>query len=238
MACNAHNLPPKGYHTDPLQAIYSSECFELVCYDLAGPFTSSSSHGNIYALILVDHFTKWPEVLPLPDSKATTIAHAIYDHWICRNGLMQCLHSNDAQNVDGCVIHELCLIFGISKSRSSHLHPQGDGLSKVMVKVDKSCVQEHVDTTGKDWDLHLKSSVYVIHISLIKSTGFSPAELIFGTSLKTPIDLLATTDPKELQIPSQYHHKRHAQQFASTPGSQLQQSFINVQDSHFVPDRK
>ena len=207
LACNVHNPPPKGYHTDCLQPIYSSERFELVCYDLAGPFMPSSSHGNIYVLILVDHFTKWPEVLPLPDSKATTIARAIYDHWICRYGLMQHLQQHlCAQNVDGCVIHELCLVLGIGKSKSSRLHPQGDGLSEAMVKTVKSCVQKHVDTTGKDWDLHLQSSVYAICTSLTKSTGFSPAELIFGTSLKPPIELLATTDPKELQIPSQHHH--------------------------------
>ena len=166
LACNVHNPPPKGYHTDCLQPIYSSDHFELVCYDLAGPFMPSSSHGNIYALILVDHFTKWPEVLPLPDSKATTIAHAIYHHWICRYGLMQRLHSDGAQNVDGCVIHELCLILGIGKSKSSCLHPQGDGLSEAIVKSVKSCVQKHVDTTGKDWDPHLQSSVYAIHTSL------------------------------------------------------------------------
>ena len=146
---------------------------------------------------------------------------------------MQHLHSDGAQNVDGCVIHELCLILGIGKPKSSRLHPQGDGLSEAMVKTVKSCVQKHVDTMGKDWDLHLQSSVYAICTSLTKSTGFSLAELIFGTSLKTPIELLATTNPKELQIPSQHHHRKQAQQFASTLGSQLQQSFSNVQGQLF-----
>ena len=228
LACSVHNPSTKGYHTDPLQPIYSSQRFELVCYDLAGPFIPISSHGNIYALILVDHFTKWPEVLPLPDSKATTIASAIYDHWICRYGLMQRSHRDGAQNVDGCVIHELCLILRIGKSKSSRLHPQGDGLSKAMAKIVKSCVQKHADTTGKDWDLHLQSSVYAIRTSLTKGTGFSTAELIFGTSLKTPVEILATTDPKELQIPSQHHHQKQAQQFAFALGSQLQQPFTNV----------
>ena len=193
----------------------------------------SSSRGNIYALILVDHFTKWPEVLSLPDSKETTIAHAIYELWICGYGLMQRLHRDGAQNVNDCVIHELCFILGIGKSKSSHLHPQDDGLSEAVVKIVKSCVQKHVDTIRKDWNLHLQSSVYVICTSLTKSTGFSPAELIFGTSLKTPIELLATTDPKELQIPPQHHHQKQAQQFASALGSQLQQSFTNVQGQLF-----
>ena len=146
---------------------------------------------------------------------------------------MQCLHSYGAQNVDGCVIHELRFILGTGKSKSSHLHPQGDGLSESMVKIVKSCVQKHVDTTGKDWDLHIQSSVYAIRTSLTKSTGFSPAELIFGTSLKTPIKLLATTDPKELQIPPRHHHQKQAQQFTSALGSQLQQSFTNVQGQLF-----
>ena len=147
---------------------------------------------------------------------------------------MQCLHSNGAQNVVDCVIHELCLILGIGKSKSFRLHPQGDGLSEVMVKIAKSCVQKHVNTTGKDWDLHLQFSVYAICTSLTKSTDFSPAELIFGTSLKTPIELLATTDPKELQIPSQHHHQKQAQQFASAPNSPLPTS----RDSYFAPDSK
>ena len=134
---------------------------------------------------------------------------------------MQRLHSDGAQNIDGCVIHELSLMLGIGKSKSSRLHPQGDGLSEAIVKIVKSCVQKHVDTTGKDWDLHLQSSVYAVRTSLTKSTGFSPAELIFGSSLKTPLELLATIDPKELQISSQHHHQKQAQQSAFALGSQL-----------------
>ena len=43
--CASFNPPPQGHHKDKLQPIQSSERFELVCYDLAGPFMPISFDG-------------------------------------------------------------------------------------------------------------------------------------------------------------------------------------------------
>ena len=91
-----------------------------------------SRDGYQYSLILVDHFTKWPEVIPLKETSAPAIARAIYDQWIGRCGIMQCLHSDGVPNVHGSVMHEVTKILGIGKSKSSRLHPQGDGLSEAV----------------------------------------------------------------------------------------------------------
>ena len=77
--CEYFNPPLQGYHKDQLQPIQSSECFEVVCNDLAGPIMPNSRDGYRYALILVDHFTKWPEAVPLIEISASTIARAIHD---------------------------------------------------------------------------------------------------------------------------------------------------------------
>ena len=77
--CNQFNTPPGGYVRAPLKPIESSERFQTVCYDIAGPFMPITPRGNKYALILVDHFTKWSEVVALPDIQAPIIARAIYD---------------------------------------------------------------------------------------------------------------------------------------------------------------
>ena len=159
------NPPPHGYSKAPLQPIESSERFQLVCYNLAGPFIPASDNGYTYVLILVDHFTKWLEVIQLKDIRASTIAIAIHDQWICRYGIMQRLHSNGTPNVDGCIMHEVCNLLGIGKSKSSRLHPQGDGLSEAMVKQTKSCIQKQVDTHGRNWDQHLQSSAFAIRTS-------------------------------------------------------------------------
>ena len=58
---------------------------------------------------------------------------------------MKFLHSDGASNVDSHVVHELCKLLGIGKTKSSCLHGQGDSMSESMVKVLKSCIQKQVD---------------------------------------------------------------------------------------------
>eukprot|EP00794_Sanderia_malayensis_P017141 gene17141-18861_t len=215
--CSSFNSPPQGYNKAPLRPIESSERFQLVCYDRAGTFIPASDNGNTYTLILVDHFTKWLEVIPLKDTCAPTIALAIHNQWICRYGLMQRLHSDGAPNVDGCIMHEVCNILGIGKSKLSHLHPQGDGLSEAMVKQVKACIQKQVDIHGRNWDTHLQAAAYAIRTSVNTSTNVTPAELVLGAKISTPIQLLTTSSTRSIP-PSLPHHVKQAQNFANELG--------------------
>jgi len=60
--------------TGPVQA---SEPWDVVGIDLIGEFLETG-RGNKYVLTMVDHFTKWPIAVCIPDRKAETIARAIY----------------------------------------------------------------------------------------------------------------------------------------------------------------
>ena len=92
------------YVNRPVSLIEINNRFEFVCYDIAGPFLPKNIRGNQYALIIVDHFTKWPEILPLKEATAPTIARSIFDQWCCRYGIMTRLHSDGAKNVHSGVI--------------------------------------------------------------------------------------------------------------------------------------
>ena len=60
--CNQFNPPHSNYIKAPLQLIRSKQRFELVCYDIAGPFLPVTIRGNRDALIIVDHYyTHWPK---------------------------------------------------------------------------------------------------------------------------------------------------------------------------------
>ena len=65
--CNEFNHPRNSYVRAPLQPIETARRFQLVCYDLAGPFLPATIRGNRYVLIIVDHFTHWPEFVALCD---------------------------------------------------------------------------------------------------------------------------------------------------------------------------
>ena len=141
--------------------------------------------------------------------------------------LMHCLHSDGTPNVNGCIMHEVCIQLGIGKSKSSHLHPQGDGLSEAMVKQVKSCIQKQVDTNGCNWDQHLQPYAYAICTSINTSTNVIPAELVFGAKISTPVQLLTTPSTQPIQL-SLTHNVKQVQQFANELGQSIKKTVPQV----------
>ena len=179
--CAEFNTPSQGYVNIPLIPIETTSRFDMICYNLAGPFLPKTARGHVYALIIVNHFTEWPEIVPLPDCNASIIAQAIFDtDWVCRYGIMNRLHSDGAHNVDGEVMCQVSQLMGFCKSHSSQLHLQGDGLAEAMVNLLKSIIQKQVDQFGSNWDLYLQSAAFMIRSSVKRSTGVTPAQLVIG----------------------------------------------------------
>ncbi|GFU00569.1 retrovirus-related Pol polyprotein from transposon 412 [Trichonephila clavipes] len=71
--------------------------------DILGPLPRTAS-GNKYLLVVMDYFTKWPEVYPIPDQEAPTVAEAVVQHWISRYGAPLQLHSDQGKKFHLCGI--------------------------------------------------------------------------------------------------------------------------------------
>ncbi|GFT24928.1 retrovirus-related Pol polyprotein from transposon opus [Trichonephila clavipes] len=54
--------------------------FSHIHIDNAGPL--QPSEGCYYLLTIIDHFSGWPEAVPIPDMQAKTICSAIFDTWV------------------------------------------------------------------------------------------------------------------------------------------------------------
>ena len=66
---------------------------ERVHIDVVGPFPISN-RGNTVILVVVDQFTKWVELYPLPNQSTEIVCKAIIDNFITRFGLPTRLHSD------------------------------------------------------------------------------------------------------------------------------------------------
>jgi hypothetical protein len=62
-----------------LQPIISKRPGNIVKLNLFGPFPKSAS-GNTICLSMVNHFTHWVELIPLPDQSAAAVADAYFDN--------------------------------------------------------------------------------------------------------------------------------------------------------------
>ena len=76
----------------------------------------------------MDHFTKLCEAFPTKDQKAITVANILVSRVFSRFGPPVAIHPDQGPNFESNLIHEVCNIMGIHKSRLAAYQPQGDGL--------------------------------------------------------------------------------------------------------------
>jgi len=79
--------------------------FERIAIDIAGPFLESD-RGNIYLLVPIHYFTKWPKVYAIPNQEASTVADALVTHF-CRFDVPIELHSDQCRDFESRLMQEV-----------------------------------------------------------------------------------------------------------------------------------
>lgn len=79
---------------------------------------------------------------------------------------------------------------GIKHQTSSAYHPQSQGCLERIHQTLKSMIRAYCVQTGKDWVEGLHFLVFAARDSVQELLGFSPAELVFGHTVRCPLKLL------------------------------------------------
>ena len=86
-----------------------------------------SSNNNRYLLVIQDYFTKWAEAISLPDQTATRITTELIKLFFTHKH-PDILHSDQGRNFESTILAQTLQAFGVTKSRTTAYHPQGDGM--------------------------------------------------------------------------------------------------------------
>ena len=81
-----------------------------------------SHSGNRYALVIQDYLTKWPEVYPLPDRKAETVAKCLLD-LIWKHGVPSRIIHDRAAEFFAEFLQEAATLLGVTQLPTSGGHP-------------------------------------------------------------------------------------------------------------------
>lgn len=193
--CAAKKGPPQAPQA-PLQIVRVGAPMERVAVDVAGPFPVSSS-GNRYIVVVIDYFTKWPEAFAVPNQEAATVARVLVDEFFSRFGLPNELHSDQGRNFESKLFQECCQLLNITKTRTTPLHPESDGMVE---RFNRTLVQEMAKRCRHgqdDWDQHIPTILMSYRSAVHEVTGYSPAELMLGRGMRLPLDLLFERPPDD-----------------------------------------
>ena len=86
--------------------------FEIVAAETFGPL-KPTARGRTRILILIDHHTRWVELIASPEPTAELVAEAVFEHWILRWGTMRALLTDNGRQLTARLLQQLTDIYGI-----------------------------------------------------------------------------------------------------------------------------
>ena len=203
--------------------------YELVFVDLVGPLPSC--RGYSYILTMEDSYTRWVEAIPLTSITAEAIASAFVKHWVYRFGPPVSVHSDQGTQFESSLFSQMCNIFGMTKSRTTAYHPQGNGALERFHRTLKERLL--TSPNGKDWVNSLPPALYAYRTVPHSTTAMTPFQLTFGFTPQIPQDWPAAfSNKKEGYVESlrQYWNMIYVKE--GEPGKAKQK--LNIGDLVFV----
>jgi len=85
--------------------------------DITGPHPRTT-RGSKYILTCVDAFSKWAEAFPMPNKEAKIVARILVEQVFCRYGTPVALLCDNAGELDGNLMREICLMLDIDKQHT------------------------------------------------------------------------------------------------------------------------
>ena len=177
------------------------ECFSIDC---VGPLISSQRR-NKYIITMMDLFSRWVELVPVPNIKAETVAEKMLIHLFARFGIPVRIHSDNAQNFHSKLMKSICSVLNIKRTFTSALSPLSNGALEKFHLFLGNALKCTVSNNGRDWDQRLPHLLLAYRTTNHVSLEENPAWILYGKDLRLPTELLPPKDENPNQLDG--HHK-------------------------------
>lgn len=191
---------------------------EEIFIDLFGPLPQSE-RGNVHILVVIDSFSKFTTLIPLPDKSAETTARLFYEHYIAIFGPpKRCIHDG-AMEFCSKLTRQLNHQMGITDVTSPAVSPETNAQVETFMKNIKKYIKSYIEShSGRgSWEGNLPSCQLAYNSALHRNLASTPMSIHF--TRETYMPWLEAADLKPLYNPDDYAKERinsliHARELA------------------------
>ncbi|KFD60017.1 hypothetical protein M514_07755 [Trichuris suis] len=170
--------------------------------DIVGPLPLFD--GCKYLLTAVDRFTRWPEAWPVRDISARTVAETFLANWIARFGVPRQITTDQGRQFKSHLWTALNKLMGTKHTPTSAYHPQANGLVERFHRPLKTALIARMHALSIKWTLALPLVLLGTRAALKADLGLAPAEMVYGSSLRLPAELIAPTSGRANVDPTDF----------------------------------
>ncbi len=155
-----------------------------------GPLPLTIRH-NRYVLVMVEHFSKWIELVPSPDKSNEGVAYAFFDRVLSHFGAPTEVLTDQGTKFQG-EFQVLCDKVLIDHRTTSRDHREADGLAERVVQTVKRALLKYGMQKGHlgDWDIQSPWLAMGYRFSRQASlASFSPYFLLYAQNPYLPMTI-------------------------------------------------
>ena len=204
--CSKRKMP-RPTHAGFTEIAQSIKPWQTVGIDIVGDLPVTKQ-GNKWILTMVDHFSRWPIGVAIPNRESATIARAVFDNLITMHGSPEKIISDQGKEFISKGMQELCKRWGIRKITTGGYNPTGNAACERFHKyLNASITILRSKDKPTDWDTYLQAVLFSYRVSVNDATGYSPYYLVNGRLPTVPLDLAFPLRHEEYKSMDDYVEK-------------------------------
>ena len=170
----------------PIKVVHNP--FEYIVIDIVGPLPKTKG-GSQYMLTIMCQTSRFPEAIALKNTRAKTIVKALVK-FFTYFGFPKTIQSDNGSNFRSTTFKNFCSNIAAEHKFSSICHPESQGCLERFHQTLKSMLKKFSIEHNREWDINLPLLLFTVRNTMQESLGFSPADIVFGKSLRNPLNMV------------------------------------------------
>ena len=174
-------------HQAPLLTLPIPHAFgDRVHIDLFGPLKTTLNKKK-FVMVITDALTRYTHLTAIPDKSASTVADAIFNHWIIYHACPKLIITDKGKEFCNDIVNQLCDKFSIKRGTTTPYHPQTNAAAEIFNKTMKKYLAANLENTNTlDWEILLGPLQLAYNTAVHKTTLESPFYMTHGCDANMP----------------------------------------------------